>query len=94
MGKRDGRQKGPQPHAEGQHGSKTHHAFIRELHGRQASGQDERGDFAEPRVEPPAPEEGSRRLMEGRQQHDAAERDSEITRASRAKAREHGAESG
>jgi hypothetical protein len=94
MGKRDGRQKGPQPHAEGQHGSKTHHAFIRELRGRQASGQDERGDFAEPVAEPSEPKEGSRRLVEDRQQHDAAERDSEVTRASLAKRREGESESG
>jgi hypothetical protein len=94
MAKRDGRQKGPQAHAEGQHGSKTHHAFIRELRGRQASGEDERGDFAEPLEEPREPPQGSRRLTEDRQQHDAAERDSEVTRASRAKKREGGPDSG
>ncbi len=32
MSKRDGHQQGPQDHAEGAHGSKTHHAFIQQLH--------------------------------------------------------------
>ena len=32
MGKRDGRQKGPQQHAEGQHGERTHARFLEQLH--------------------------------------------------------------
>jgi hypothetical protein len=29
---KEGRQKGPQDHAEGQHGSKTHSRFLEQLH--------------------------------------------------------------
>jgi hypothetical protein len=29
---KEGRQKGPQDHAEGQHGSKTHARFLEQLH--------------------------------------------------------------
>ena len=32
MGKRDGHQKGPQEHAEGQHGERTHSRFLEQLH--------------------------------------------------------------
>ena len=32
MGKRDGRQKGPQQHAEGQHGERTHARFLEQIH--------------------------------------------------------------
>ena len=32
METRDGRQKGPQEHAEGQHGEKAHARFLEELH--------------------------------------------------------------
>jgi hypothetical protein len=32
MGKRDGRQKGPQQHAEGQHGERTHSRFLEQIH--------------------------------------------------------------
>ena len=31
MGKRDGQQKGPQQHAEGQHGERTHERFLEQL---------------------------------------------------------------
>jgi hypothetical protein len=31
MGKRDGEQKGPQQHAEGQHGERTHSRFIEQI---------------------------------------------------------------
>jgi len=31
---KDGRQKGPQEHAEGQHGERTHARFLEELHSR------------------------------------------------------------
>lgn len=33
MSKRDGQQKGPQQHAEGQHGELTHARFLEQLHG-------------------------------------------------------------
>jgi hypothetical protein len=32
MVQRKGRQKGPQQHAEGQHGDKTHERFIEQIH--------------------------------------------------------------
>jgi hypothetical protein len=32
MGKRDGRQPGPQQHAEGQHGERTHARFLEQIH--------------------------------------------------------------
>jgi hypothetical protein len=32
MGQRRGQQKGPQQHAEGQHGEKTHERFIERIH--------------------------------------------------------------
>jgi hypothetical protein len=32
MGKRDGQQKGPQQHAEGQHGERTHSRFLEQIH--------------------------------------------------------------
>jgi hypothetical protein len=32
MTKRDGRQKGPQQHAEGQHGERTHSRFLEQIH--------------------------------------------------------------
>jgi hypothetical protein len=35
MSKRDGQQKGPQQHAEGQHGELTHARFLEQLHGEQ-----------------------------------------------------------
>ncbi len=71
MGKRDGQQKGPQTHAEGQHGDKAHSRFIEQLHeGRQPSGQDLGADAVE----------GAHRLDEDREQHDEAEKNSEKNR--------------
>jgi hypothetical protein len=32
MGKRDGHQPGPQQHAEGQHGERTHARFLEQIH--------------------------------------------------------------
>ncbi|HEV7994278.1 MAG TPA: hypothetical protein VGP25_20810 [Gemmatimonadaceae bacterium] len=32
MGKRDGQQPGPQQHAEGQHGARTHARFLEQIH--------------------------------------------------------------
>ena len=72
MGNRKQRDPGPQRHAEGQHGEKTHRRFI------QALGE---GDAAgEPRTEQP-PVEGHRRLHQDRQQHDEAEKGSEKVEA-------------
>jgi hypothetical protein len=72
-----GRQKGPQDHAEGQHGSKTHARFIEQLHeGRHAEPVTERAR----RERRDAAYQGRRRLVEDRQQHDEAEKNSEHTR--------------
>lgn len=69
-------QKGPQAHGEGQHGDKTHRRLMEQLHEGEAraSRQEEiardreRGAY-----------EGSRRLVEDREQHDEAEKNSEHT---------------
>jgi len=71
MSKRDGRQKGAQTHAEGQHGKKAHSRFIESLHeGRAPSGQEL----------PTRSEEGRHRLREDREQHDEADKNSEKNR--------------
>jgi hypothetical protein len=78
MSKRNGRQKGAQRHAEGQHGDKAHARFIESLHeGR-----------------PPAERKvatrrgaGARRLNEDRQQHDDADKNSEKNRLNRERKR-------
>ncbi len=71
MGKRDGRQKGPQQHAEGQHGKKAHARFIESLHEGRAASAQELGAEAH---------EGRHRLREDRQQHDEADKNSEKNR--------------
>lgn len=77
MSKRDGHQPGPQDHAEGAHGGKTHQAFIQQLHSKANA----------PVVDEPeakTEKHGSHhRLIQDRQQHDAAEKKSEKTRLSR-----------
>jgi hypothetical protein len=74
MGKRDGRQKGAQTHAEGEHGSKAHSRLIESLQ-----------EGAAPRV--PATSaaslEGAHRLHEDREQHEDAEKHSEKNRVNR-----------
>ena len=73
---KDGQQKGPQAHAEGQHGKKTHSRFIEQLH---------EGPPEEPVAErlehdqKLAAVSGKRRLVEDREQHDEAEKNSEHT---------------
>ena len=81
MTKRDGHQQGPQDHAEGAHGSKTHQAFIQQLHSKaNAPIADEPPSARESKTE----KHGSqRRLAQDRQQHDEAEKNSEKTRLSR-----------
>lgn len=77
MGHRETRDTGPQRHAEGQHGEKTHRRLIEEL-------QEGTG-----RHRPAAgkPIEGHHRLHQDRQQHDEAEKDSEKVEAFREVAR-------
>jgi len=69
-------QKGPQAHAEGQHGEKTHQRFMEQLH------EGERRESREARIERDRHDlanEGGRRLVEDREQHDEAEKNSEHT---------------
>ena len=75
MGKRDGRQKGAQRHANGQHGDKTHSRLIEQLQegsprteGRQARGE-------------PDMQDGGHRLQQRRKQADEAEYMSERNRS-------------
>lgn len=44
MDARDGDQKGPQQHAEGQHGEKTHARFLEELHEPMRDDEEQRAD--------------------------------------------------
>jgi hypothetical protein len=88
MQNRDGLQKGPQDHAEGQHGSKTHHKFIEQLHSRNGHAPEEK--IAE--QEHPkhlAHHNAAHRLFEEREQHDEAEKNSEKTRLNREVERRH-----
>jgi hypothetical protein len=47
MENRDGHQKGPQEHAEGQHGERTHARFIEQLHQPMDRDADEAADRQE-----------------------------------------------
>jgi hypothetical protein len=84
MQNKDGIQKGPQDHAEGQHGSKTHSKFIEQLHSHANGpaaepgavvGHEPRHHIAHHNAEP--------RLFGDREQHDEAEKNSEKTRLHR-----------
>lgn len=69
--------KGPQAHAEGQHGEKTHERLVEQLReGPHEEPTEERLERDQHR----AALEGKRRLVEDRQQHDEAEKNSERTR--------------
>lgn len=73
MGKRNGRQKGAQTHADDQHGSKAHRRFLEQIHeGRPETKQ------AQGEGQPMA--EGRHRIHERRQQYDEAEFNSEKVR--------------
>ena len=82
-----GTQNGPQQHAEGQHGKKTHSAFIDGLHGRHGGGLESEGSPQEKLPEAGEPIEGHHRLHEDREQHDEAEKNSEKTRLGRERER-------
>ena len=75
-----GRQKGAVPKAEGQHGDKTHRKFLEQLHGG-PSGEERQATSSA--ADPEHEGKGEHRLVEGRQQHDDAELQSEKTRLSR-----------
>ena len=81
MGHRRKRVPGPQQHAEGQHGEKTHRQFIKRLQ-EPLNARD--ADEISGR-----PVEGHHRLHQDRQQHDEAEKDSEKTEAAREVERGH-----
>ena len=90
MSKRDGNQKGPQDHAEGQQGSKTHGAFIDGLHGRHGGSPESEGapQENEQAAETGSTSDGRHRLFEDRQQHDEADKNSEKNRLARELTRE------
>lgn len=76
---RDGK-RGSQEHGEGQHGSKTHKAFVDQLHaGASDREREEKESLNEPRGSQDNPE-GKHRIFEGREQHDEADKNSEKNR--------------
>ena len=82
MQNKDGVQKGPQDHAEGQHGSKTRNKILEQL----KNGNGATPEKSENGLEPPkstAHHNSAHRLFEERQQHDEAEKNSEKTRLAR-----------
>jgi hypothetical protein len=87
MQNRDGVQKGPQDHAEGQHGAKTRSKILEQLHSGNGNGAAApKTNGADPAV---APHPTAHRLFEERQQHDIAEKNSEKTRLNREVERRH-----
>jgi hypothetical protein len=88
MQNRDGVQKGPQDHAEGEHGAKTRNKILEQLHSKKNG-----NGAAVPKkdgVDPAAiPHPTAHRLFEERQQHDIAEKNSEKTRLNREVERRH-----
>jgi hypothetical protein len=77
----EGVQKGQQDHAEGQHGSKTHSKFLEQLQSGNGSPDSNGQNGADSSKNP---SHTTHRLVESRQQHDAAEKRSEKTRLNRA----------
>jgi len=82
MQNRDGVQKGPQDHAEGQHGAKTRSKILEQLHSGNGAVNGNSEDVPE-RPKNLAQHNAAHRLFEGRQQHDEAEKNSEKTRHNR-----------
>jgi hypothetical protein len=82
MQTREGVQKGPQDHAEGQHGSKTHSKIIEQLQsGHVVTNNGQNGADS---AKTSSNHSAAHRLVQDRQQHDAAEKRSEKTRLNRA----------
>jgi hypothetical protein len=77
MGNRKPHQTGPQKHAEGDHGEKTHQHIMEQL---QAGPHEEPVAERVDKKRKKAAYEGKRRLVEDRQQHDEAEKNSERER--------------
>jgi len=89
MQNRDGVQKGPQDHAEGQHGAKTRSKILEQLHSGNGNGAiDPNKNGLEPDKNL-AHHNAAHRLFEERQQHDEAEKNSEKTRLNREIERRH-----
>jgi hypothetical protein len=76
MQNKNGKQKGPQDHAEGQHGSKTRSKILEQLHSGNGAVQRQSNNNG-------ASQNGAHRLVEARKQHDQGEKKSEKTRLSR-----------
>ena len=83
MQNREGVQKGPQDHAEGQHGAKTHSKFLEQLHSGNGAAADDSTN-APDAPKNPGHHNAVHRLTKDRQQHDEAEKRSEKTRLNRA----------
>ncbi len=95
MGKRNGHQKGAPQHDETGHGDKTHAAFIEELQGQPAEQDGGSAETTGNKADAASHDEGEadvygrpittghRRLEEGREQHDEAEKNSEANRLRR-----------
>ena len=89
MQNRDGVQKGPQDHAEGQHGSKTHSKFLEQLKNGNGIPPEEPAQNGLDPNKHIAPHDAPHRLFEQREQHDEAEKNSEKTRLNREIERGH-----
>ena len=70
----------PKGHAEGEHGPETHARFIEQL---RSAPQEEPESVLRERARELAAREGKRRLVEGREQHDEAEKGSESNKEDR-----------
>ena len=89
MQNRDGVQKGPQDHAEGQHGEKTRNKILEQLHSGNGNGAVDPNKNGLDPDKSTAPHNAAHRLFEERQQHDEAEKNSEKTRLNREIERRH-----
>lgn len=84
MGKRNGRQKGPQQHAEGQHGERTHRRFLEQIAEHDTTRKASNGDTG---VGPDnSPDSGpirlgGSRIAQGRHTNDPADRAQHKSRA-------------
>ena len=88
MQNKDGVQKGPQDHAEGQHGAKTRNKILEQLkNGNGATPENAENGVELPKH--PAHQNAAHRLFEQRKQHDEAEKHSEKTRLNREIERRH-----
>lgn len=77
MGNRKAKQQGPQDHAEGDHGEKTRRHIMEQL---QSRPREEPAEQVVEKKRTRAAYAGKRRLVEDRQQHDEAEKNSERER--------------